>query len=332
MGYALFDSANTFGDLRDPVRMGTWPLDGRELFCIGDLSAGNYALLVYLDENDNCRLDRNFIGIPREPLAFSNGYRPKGPPSYRRAAFELTDEEARRFDVTLRRPLGERGRIGVGIGAIIRSSPYRDYEGSVFQLIPAITYIGNRLQILGPNLQLGLVGQGKLRLAATAQYRIGAYEERESDVLTGMGDRENTLLVGLALLGALPGGVDVSLRYAHDVLDRIGGGAARMAVEKSFQLGRMRGGPELGLNWQSRGLALHDYGVPSAMATPQRPAHTLNDTLSVTVGLRLFADIAPDWVVVLNTSLEFLDESITTSPIVNANYVIQSFVAVNYVF
>jgi len=138
MGYALFDSANTFGDLRDPVRMGTWPLDGRELFCIGDLSAGNYALLVYLDENDNCRLDRNFIGIPREPLAFSNGYRPKGPPSYRRAAFELTDEEARRFDVTLRRPLGERGRIGVGIGAIIRSSPYRDYEGSVFQLIPAM--------------------------------------------------------------------------------------------------------------------------------------------------------------------------------------------------
>ncbi|MBW2513530.1 MAG: DUF2141 domain-containing protein, partial [Deltaproteobacteria bacterium] len=35
-----------------------------------NIPPGKYALLVFLDENNNDRLDKNFIGIPNEPLGF----------------------------------------------------------------------------------------------------------------------------------------------------------------------------------------------------------------------------------------------------------------------
>lgn len=329
---ALFDSANTFGDLRDPVKLETYVLDGRDRYVLKDIPAGEYALLVYHDENENRGIDKNFIGIPTEPLGFSNGYRPKGPPSYTRAAFTLTEDQRREFTVELHRPLGKRGRVGVGLGVIGRSSPYRDYNGGVAQVIPAITYNGNRLQVLGPNVSYGLVGTGKLRLAAAASYRLGVYEEDDSDFLEGLGDRDSTLMAGLAVQAELPMGFDATLSYEHDVLDRIGGGEARVAVDKSFQLGTFRFSPELGINWLAKDLVDYDFGVPQNKARLDRPAYRPGSTLTLDVGVGVLYEITTDWLVVMNFAVEFFDNEITDSPIVDDDYVLKGFFAINYVF
>lgn len=307
-------------------------MDGRPIYPIHNVAPGEYALLVHFDENDNGVIDRNFIGIPKEPLAFSNGYRPKGPPNYSRAAFHVEEAESITFDVDLYRPLGKRGRIGVGVGIIMRSSPYRDYDGGVFQAIPAITYTGKRLQLYGPNGQLGLFGSDRVRLALTGQYRIGVYEEDESEFLKGMGDRDDTLMSGLALQLELPSGFDVSARYAHDVLDQIGGGSASLQIDKSFQLGVVRLSPQLGVNWLSSTLSNHDYGVPLTKATDERPAYDLDNTVGVTLGLGCFVEITRDWLIVLNFSAELLDDTVASSPIVSDDYVVQGFAALNYLF
>jgi len=329
---ALFDSANAFGDLRDPYLVVIHNLDGRDLYVIEDVEPGEYALLVYFDENDNKRIDKNFIGIPNEPLGFSNRYRPKGPPAYERAAFQLQQDESLSFDVELYRPLGKFGRIGVGVGAIARSSPYRDYNGTVSQVIPAITYTGERLQIYGPNIQLGIVGTGKLRLAATGRYRIGVYKEEDSEFLTGMGDRSDTFMAGLAIQAVLPKGIEVSVRYEHDVLDRIGGGEARIAIDKSLQTGVFRFAPELAFNWTGSELSNHDFGVNESQATLERPAYYLDDVYSVEVGVSMFIEITRDWLVFMNIATESLSDEATASPIVSEDYVIKGFAAINYVF
>ena len=330
--FVLYDSPNTFGDLRDPAKVVAQPLDGRRVFHVREIPGGKFALLVFHDENGNGRLDKNFIGIPKEPLGFSNRYKPKGPPSFDRAAFVLTEEASRHFDVELYRPLGKYGRLGAGIGVIARSSPYRDYDGGVYQVIPAITYNGDRLQVYGPNIQVGLVGSGKLRLAATGRYRIGVYEEDESDFLLGMGDREDTLMAGLAVQAELPGGVDLSLNYEHDVLGRIGGGEARLGLSKSFQFGVLRLSPEIGLNWLSSNMSNHDFGVPDGKATADRPSYDLDDTMSVEGGLGVFIEITTDWLVVANVGTEAYGGTVTDSPIVEKNYVVKGFAAINYVF
>ncbi len=54
------------------------------------LAAGTYGLSLLHDENDNGRMDSNFIGLPKEGYGFSNDARVTlGPPSFAAAAFEV---------------------------------------------------------------------------------------------------------------------------------------------------------------------------------------------------------------------------------------------------
>lgn len=48
----------------------------------------DYAVTVFHDLNENQKLDKNLLGIPKEPIGFSNDARPvTGPPSYLNARF-----------------------------------------------------------------------------------------------------------------------------------------------------------------------------------------------------------------------------------------------------
>lgn len=55
-----------------------------------DLPPGEYAVSTYQDVNSNGKLDRYFIGKPKEPYGFSNNVKPFGPPSYKACKFILT--------------------------------------------------------------------------------------------------------------------------------------------------------------------------------------------------------------------------------------------------
>lgn len=57
-----------------------------------DLPPGDYALSVFQDLEDDGKLARNFIGIPKEPAGLSNNLRPRfGPPSFADAKFTVAD-------------------------------------------------------------------------------------------------------------------------------------------------------------------------------------------------------------------------------------------------
>jgi len=58
-----------------------------------EVEPGEYAISVHHDDNDNGKMDTNFIGIPKEPTGLSNGAVPKfGPPKYKDAAFRVGNE------------------------------------------------------------------------------------------------------------------------------------------------------------------------------------------------------------------------------------------------
>ena len=328
--FQIFTSANTFTGLRSPARTVAFETAGTNAYRLTDVPGGEYALLVYVDENRNERLDRNFLGIPVEPVGFPNGYRPKGPPLYRNAVIAASEDGAAGVEVELNRPLGRRGQLGVGVGVIAQSSPYRGADGAVYQVIPTITYIGDRLQILGPYAQFGIVSRNHLRVAATATYRLGAYEEDGSPILAGLGDRDDTLALGLAIQGELPAGFNVSAGYDHDVLDRAGGGLANLGLERGFQWDRTGITPGVTLRWLSADQANYDFGVAADKATPERPAYRLDDTLSVKAKLSTFVEISDNTRVFISTGIEFLDSDVRRSPIVEEDHVLHAFVALTY--
>ena len=60
---------------------------------LSNVPAGRYALSVFHDRNGNGQLDRNLMGIPQEPLGFSNGATVRmGPPKFADAAFEVGEQ------------------------------------------------------------------------------------------------------------------------------------------------------------------------------------------------------------------------------------------------
>lgn len=71
------------------VRKATARIFGRTAVCtFRDVEPGQYAASAYHDENNNGELDRNFIGIPSEAFAFSQGAKAGlGPPSFTEADF-----------------------------------------------------------------------------------------------------------------------------------------------------------------------------------------------------------------------------------------------------
>jgi len=57
---------------------------------IPNLEVGKYAIAVYHDENKNQKLDKNFVGIPKEGYGFSNNAVGKlGPPKFSETSFSL---------------------------------------------------------------------------------------------------------------------------------------------------------------------------------------------------------------------------------------------------
>ena len=54
---------------------------------------GEYTVMVYHDENTNGKLDKNFIGMPKEPVACSNNAKGfMGPPKYDDVKFTFSTD------------------------------------------------------------------------------------------------------------------------------------------------------------------------------------------------------------------------------------------------
>ena len=87
---ALFASADGFPTNADKAVAGAASRVGRHrAACVfTDIAPGTYAIAVLHDENNNGRMDYNFLGIPKEGYGFSNDASVLlGPPSFKAASF-----------------------------------------------------------------------------------------------------------------------------------------------------------------------------------------------------------------------------------------------------
>jgi outer membrane protein len=216
----------------------------------------------------------------------------------------------------------------LGVGVISKTSPYRDAKTWDVQPIPAISYIGDRVQILGLSARCGILDRGAFALAATASYRFGAYREKDSPYLKGMGDRDATILGGFALQAKLPEGFKLSAGYEHDLLERTGGGTGRFGVEKAFQQGLFTISPKISVNWITATLADYEYGVSAAQARTDRPAYHPGDAVNFEVGIAIVRELYENWQLILSSSVVFLPSNLKDSPVVDQSHLLNSFFAV----
>ena len=88
-----FDKARTCVQSSAPKR------PSKIALAVSRKSDGFYALIVYLDVNLNNKLDKNFVGIPKEPYAFIYNARGFfGSPSFENASFVIAGDTSLSID------------------------------------------------------------------------------------------------------------------------------------------------------------------------------------------------------------------------------------------
>ena len=71
-------------------------LDGKnkQLVIEGLCLNNDYSVSAFLDENDNAKLDKNFLGVPKESYGFSKNVKGSfGPPSYDQTKITLENKD-----------------------------------------------------------------------------------------------------------------------------------------------------------------------------------------------------------------------------------------------
>jgi len=71
--------------------------DGKCILVITELKPGKYAFKYFHDENNDEKINTNFMGIPKEGYGFSNNAKGTfGPPSFDKMVFEITKSDTMR--------------------------------------------------------------------------------------------------------------------------------------------------------------------------------------------------------------------------------------------
>lgn len=87
---AMFTSANWLGSTATDAEQ-TDATSGSVRLNLTAPAAGRYGFAIYQDTNRDGRLNRNIVGLPTEPVAFSNNAVIRfGPPSFQAAAVDIS--------------------------------------------------------------------------------------------------------------------------------------------------------------------------------------------------------------------------------------------------
>lgn len=97
MNVAIYREGGEFPDDKFIVKTQTGECkSGVCTFTFQDIPFGEYAIAIYQDENGNGKLDTGAFGVPTEPFAFSNNFKPRwGGPTFEKCSFKFeTDKQS----------------------------------------------------------------------------------------------------------------------------------------------------------------------------------------------------------------------------------------------
>ena len=89
---ALYNSQNTF--LKSECKSAIVTIENKiSTYTFKNLPQGTYAISLFHDENENGKMDTNFLGIPKENYGASNNAKGfMGPPKWEDAKFDIKND------------------------------------------------------------------------------------------------------------------------------------------------------------------------------------------------------------------------------------------------
>ena len=93
----LYGVNNEFLNEKDTLKNYMFKPAGKDTISaeITDLDYGQYAFAMFQDMDNDGKISRNFIGIPKDPYAFSSNFKPRlKAPSFNDCCFNYNEEES----------------------------------------------------------------------------------------------------------------------------------------------------------------------------------------------------------------------------------------------
>ena len=89
---ALYDSSDTY--MKKTYKATKQKVvDNKAIIRFQNIKKGTYAFSMFHDVNGNQKMDKNFMGIPKEPYGFSNNKKGKfGPPDFDKVQFDVSND------------------------------------------------------------------------------------------------------------------------------------------------------------------------------------------------------------------------------------------------
>lgn len=205
-----------------------------------------------------------------------------------------------------------------GVFMTTDSQPYRGADGIV-RVFPFVSYRSRKLQWYGPFIRYRVAETGSWSFFARGQVDFGAYDEEDSDIFDGLGDRSNTLLVGVGVSHAFTRHWKAQVSVDRDVLGAHDGTEAVLGIQRDVRspFAPVSGGVSAGVRFQDTDWTRDRVGVPTNRAREDRPAYSPDESLHLYLSGRVMYRVTDRWVASVAARYEWLDNSWRDSPLVD---------------
>lgn len=96
----IFNKAESFLSEKSQYLKKIIKVNSSKISHVFNVPNGNYAIAVFHDENGNGMMDKNFVGMPKEPYGFSNNFKPTvSAPKFHQTKFEVNGNKT--INITL---------------------------------------------------------------------------------------------------------------------------------------------------------------------------------------------------------------------------------------
>lgn len=221
------------------------------------------------------------------------------------------------------------GRWSLGVGIRAEESMYRG-QSVISDLLPLITYEGQRGYLRGTRGGLRLVDQPGFRLEAVAQVGLTGYRGETGTYLAGM-VRERSLNGGLSAIIPTPIG-EFSVDVLTDMSNTHNGAYVTGMWAKTWEFGNLRLRPSVSATGYSPDYADYYFGVQADEARPDRPAYRPGSASSVRLGLHTTYRLHTNGYLYGSFGVSRFDESIHDSPVAERSAVFTAFAGYVYRF
>lgn len=220
--------------------------------------------------------------------------------------------------------------FSVGLGAAIPADPFVGDAGEA-EVLPLLRYQGHGFSLGTDGLRFDLRRDGGVTVEAVLLPRFTALDDPDGAELNGI-DRDITGDLGLSFSADLRPGLAAEIVALQEVTGEHDGQELILGLRQDLPLGGLPVSVGAGVSWKSADLTNYLYGVRTDEALAGRPAYRTSASLTPFLALEGAVPISQRVVVVGGARVEFLEDDVTDSPIVDDDVAASGFIGLLYRF